>query len=219
MYILGRLNDLDKVSDWLNFLSEHTNYLIVGMILIILVTVIIFAGLMLTDDNKRRETVVEKKVESKKYYRSLPCQGDIFITYFILSKCNLTDYLSIKGNLISSFYLKWDLLKIKSVDQKDNQAIMYFDEIHNDIIEDEVEKKLYKISKEVLETYNVEFFKADDLIKHLISNNQSMVNFFKDAYEEGKKRLIAIGPRPDETKEYYKEYTLIPYIQLLKRNS
>lgn len=168
---------------------------------------------MVKDDDKDDKVIDEAATDIKEKHRDLPCKGDLFITYFVLSESGILDYLSVKGNLILSLYLSWikkGILKVKNID---NQLIFYFDNTSENIINDNTEQKLYETVKNTLST-NSNGFKADELVKCLVNNNQIVVNFFKDAYEEGKARIIKIATSSTVASN---DFNVTPYIQELKK--
>ncbi|MBR5662459.1 MAG: hypothetical protein IKX00_02265 [Bacilli bacterium] len=184
-----KFDDASEIFDQFNdggFVSVLFILLVLFIVQIIIVTIFNYS--------KRREISLEKKLRTKNTSSEIPCKGDLYITYFIASKCNLADYLSLKGNLISSFYLKWlkkGLLKIDKSDAKDKQAILYFDDKAANCIDDEVEAELYTITKNVLDASGANYFKADDLVSYMTNNNEDVINFFEHAYYKGKKRVYA----------------------------
>ena len=187
-------NRFDDESSVLDYFSNNTAAFI-SMLLIILGLFIVYIILTsIFNYSKRREISLEKKLRTKTASSDIPCKGDLYVTYYIASKCNLTDYLSLKGNLISSFYLKWvkkGLLQIDKSDAKDKQAILYFNDSVTNCIDDEVEGELYTITKNVLKNSGANYFKADDLITYITNNNENVIRFFEDAYYKGKKRVYA----------------------------
>lgn len=213
MYILGKLNELDKLSEFLNFFKDHKGIFIFILMAILIGFIIYFIFIMVKDDDKDNKVIDEAATDIKESHRDLPCKGDLFITYFVLSESGILDYLSVKGNLILSLYLSWikkGILKVKNID---NQPTFYFDNTSESMINDNIEQKLYETVKNTLST-NSNGFKADELVKCLVNNNQIVVNFFKDAYEEGKARIIKIATSSTVASN---DFNVTPYIQELKK--
>ena len=187
------------------------------------ITILCFVlGLMLfdwisqIDDKRQKKKLLKsyKKVKKEDYFRELPCKGDLFLTYYISSRYKTCDYLSLKGNLITSFFLKWvkkGLVKIQGYDTKTNDVILYIDTSCENAIDDNLERRLYEGFKESVGENKT--FKEDDILYHI--RNEKVVNFLTDAYTEGEKRLLFYAPKPDESKLYFKEYRLLNYIKEL----
>ena len=213
MYILGKLNELDKLSEFLDFFKDYKGIFIFILMAILIGFIIYFIFIMVKDDDKDNKVIDEAATDIKENHRDLPCKGDLFITYFVLSESSILDYLSVKGNLILSLYLSWikkGILKVKNID---NQPTFYFDNTSENMINDNIEQKLYETVKNTLST-NINGFKADELVKCLVNNNQIVVNFFKDAYEEGKARIIKIATSSTVASN---DFNVTPYIQELKK--
>ena len=213
MYILGKLNELDKLSEFLDFFKDYKGIFIFILMAILIGFIIYFIFIMVKDDDKDNKVIDEAATDIKENHRDLPCKGDLFIAYFVLSESGILDYLSVKGNLILSLYLSWikkGILKVKNID---NQPTFYFDNTSENMINDNIEQKLYETVKNTLST-NSNGFKADELVKCLVNNNQIVVNFFKDAYEEGKARIIKIATSSTVASN---DFNVTPYIQELKK--
>ena len=213
MYILGKLNELDKLSEFLDFFKDYKGIFIFILMAILIGFIIYFIFIMVKDDDKDNKVIDEAATDIKENHRDLPCKGDLFIAYFVLSESGILDYLSVKGNLILSLYLSWikkGILKVKNID---NQPTFYFDNTSESMINDNIEQKLYETVKNTLST-NSNGFKADELVKCLVNNNQIVVNFFKDAYEEGKARIIKIATSSTVASN---DFNVTPYIQELKK--
>ena len=213
MYILGKLNELDKLSEFLNFFKDHKGIFIFILMAILIGFIIYFIFIMVKDDDKDNKIIDQATTDIKENHRELPCKGDLFISYFVLSESGILDYLSVKGNLILSLYLSWikkGILKVKNIG---NQLTFYFDITSENMINDNIEQKLYETVKNTLST-NSNGFKADELVKCLVNNNQIVVNFFKDAYEEGKARIIKIATSSTVASN---DFNVTPYIQELKK--
>lgn len=213
MYILGKLNELDKLSEFLDFFKDHKGIFIFILMAILIGFIIYFIFIMVKDDDKDNKVIDEAATDIKENHKDLPCKGDLFIAYFVLSESGILDYLSVKGNLILSLYLSWikkGILKVKNID---NQPTFYFDNTSENMINDNIEQKLYETVKNTLST-NSNGFKADELVKCLVNNNQIVVNFFKDAYEEGKARIIKIATSSTVASN---DFNVTPYIQELKK--
>ena len=213
MYILGKLNELDKLSEFLDFFKDYKGIFIFILMAILIGFIIYFIFIMVKDDDKDNKVIDEVATDIKENHRDLPCKGDLFIAYFVLSESGILDYLSVKGNLILSLYLSWikkGILKVKNID---NQPTFYFDNTSENMINDNIEQKLYETVKNTLST-NSNGFKADELVKCLVNNNQIVVNFFKDAYEEGKARIIKIATSSTVASN---DFNVTPYIQELKK--
>ena len=213
MYILGKLNELDKLSEFLDFFKDYKGIFIFILMAILIGFIIYFIFIMVKDDDKDNKIIDEAAKDINENHRDLPCKGDLFIAYFVLSESGILDYLSVKGNLILSLYLSWikkGILKVKNID---NQPTFYFDNTSENMINDNIEQKLYETVKNTLST-NSNGFKADELVKCLVNNNQIVVNFFKDAYEEGKARIIKIATSSTVASN---DFNVTPYIQELKK--
>lgn len=165
---------------------------------------------------KKRKLRSYKKIKKEDYYRELPCKGDLFLTYYIASKYKTCDYLSLKGNLATSFFLKWvkkGLVKIQGYDPGTNDVILYIDTSCENAIDDNIERHLYEGFKESVGTNKT--FKEDDILHHI--RNKNVINFLSEAYQEGERRLIKYAPKPDESKQYFKEYRILNFIKELKK--
>ena len=185
--------ELDSAGDTLNYLDNNPKVFIAILIIILVIFVVILFTLLIFNPNDEKSKL-EKKLKTKKKNSKIPCNGDLYVTYLIASKCNLVDYLSIKGNLISSFYLKWlkkGLLKIQAADKDDNQAVLYFDDNFVNCLDDEIEAELYTISKKALLIAKANYFKADDLINTLSDEKIGLTAFFVHVYYKAKKRIEA----------------------------
>lgn len=185
--------ELDGAGDTLNYLDNNPQVFIAILIIILVIFVVILFVLFIINPNDEKSKL-EKKLKTKKKSSKIPCNGDLYVTYLIASKCNLVDYLSIKGNLISSFYLKWlkkGLLKIQAADKDDNQAVLYFDDNFVNCLDDEIEGELYSISKNALLIAKANYFKADDLINALSDEKIGLTAFFIHVYYKAKKRIEA----------------------------
>ena len=217
MYILGKLNELDKVSEFMNFIKDHKGLIIFIFMAVLILVIVYYIFIMFTDKTKENTNIVDENTETKEYLKDVPCKGDLFITYFVLSKSNLIDYLTVKGNFISSIYLSWikkGLIKTKSIDKGDNQLNLYFDNTNITAIDSEIEKKLYESIKNGITVNQTGVFKLDELVKSLVSSNQIIVNFLKESYEEGKKRIIKTLTNSYELNE---DYNVEPCVQELKK--
>lgn len=222
LYILGKLNELDKLSDVWSYIKDHVNIIIAVLMILIIIAVVVYIGFMLTDKKKKNINIDSNDNANKEYLRSLPCKGDILIAYFILSKYNLLDYLSTKGNLIIALYLKWTkdgFLKIKSIDKKDGQAQLYIDESCKNTLTSEIENELYKITREAISINDSGYFKITDLTKVMSQNNQTSINFFKNAYDAGKKKLISMIPECNGNKDSVNEQIIAPYVKAIKTDT
>jgi len=198
--------ELDSAGDTLNYLDNNPEAFIAILIIILVVFGLFLFLLLITSPNKKR-SILDKKLRSRKTSDKIPCYGDLYITYFIASKCNLVDYLSLKGNLISSFYLKWlkkGLLKIKDADESDKESILFFDDKYVNCLDDEIEKELYTITKKALLMANADYFKADDLIKNFIDEKIGLTGFFTHVYNKAKTKLGLQGiPDFERNTHYY----------------
>lgn len=195
MQILNNIDEinegLDDAGDVLNVFSESPEGFIAVIVIILLLFLVYILYLHIISPEKSIKSKLTKKLRTRKKSDTIPCNGDLYVTYYVASKCNIIDYLSLKGNLISSFYLKWikkGLLKIKAADKKDNEAILCFDDTFINCLDDEIEKELYTITKKVLSMANAESFKADDLIKNLTNENIGLTQFFTHVYKKAKER-------------------------------
>lgn len=223
LYILGKLNELDKLSDVWEYIKDHVNIIVAVLMIFIIIAVIVYIGFMLTDKKAKKPIDIDNNDNSnKEYLRSLPCKGDILIAYYILSKYNLLDYLSTKGNLIIALYLKWvrdGFIKVKSIDKKDGQAQLYIDESCKNTLTTEIENELYKITREAISVNDSSCFKITDLTKAMTQNNQASINLFKNAFDAGKKKLISLIPECNGKEDSVSEQIIAPYIKAIKNDT
>ena len=196
-------------------ISKVITFSIIGMIIGSLIYN--FISEVIEKIEKKKKLRSYKKVKKEDYYRELPCKGDLFLTYYIASKYKTCDYLSLKGNLVTSFFLKWvkkGLVKIYGYDTNSNDVILYIDtSCESTAIDDDIERHLYEGFKESVGSNKT--FKEDDILYHI--RNKNVISFLTEAYKEGEKRLIKYAPKPDESKLYFKEYRIINFIKELKK--
>ena len=136
-----------------------------------------------------------KKMPKKlEYYRDIPYNGNLFITYYIAYNYNL---LKNKNDILGAFILKWlkdslislDITDKNTTSKKENIILsLNYEKIEN--ITDYDEKRLFNMLYEASIDGKLENTKFEKWCKN---NYSQILNWFDSILKEGQKELLELG--------------------------